>query len=84
MEFKIDDYVVLSERGKKFFMSSNDKLSPIFKVFKPFGHSTELFGYVLNDERKMRNTLLTECYQIATESEVKNYKMKNLFIKIGK
>jgi hypothetical protein len=84
MEFKIDDYVVLNERGKHFFMFTNNKLSPVFKVFKPFEYSTELFGYVLNDERKARHTLSKKYFRIATDSEVKKYKMKNLFIKIGK
>jgi hypothetical protein len=83
MEFKIDDYIVLTGEGKKFFWFTENESSPVLKVFKPFEYSTEIYGYVLNDERKTMNTLSTKYYRIATESEVKKYKMKNLFIKIG-
>ena len=63
MEFEIDDYVVLSEEGKKFFNLPYDELGPVFKG--------------------MRHTLSDNYYRKATESEVKTFKLKNLFTEWG-
>ena len=82
MFFKVDDLIILTEDGKDFYRLPRNELGPIYQVVRPV-NTKIVYGYRLNDQTKFNYPISIIYYRIATESEVKTYKIKNLFIKKG-
>jgi hypothetical protein len=76
MKFKLGDMVVLTDKSKIYFMRS-DEMSPIFVV--SMMHPLHVYGYKLGDKPNSKTLILESRYRLATESEIKTFKLKNLF-----
>jgi hypothetical protein len=79
MKLKVGDFVVLTERGEKFFGLPSDKLSPVYSISSIYNTETmSIHGFELNDH-KCEKFIIASHYRKATEKEVKVYKIKNMF-----
>jgi hypothetical protein len=76
MKFKLGDLVVLTDESKKYFMRS-EELTPIFVV--SMIHPLHVYGYKLDQQPNSKTLILESRYRLATESEIKTFKLKNLF-----
>jgi hypothetical protein len=79
MEFEIGNLVVLNEKGKKFFLMSSNDPGPVFIVSVVNKDSKRVYGHPLGYKAKIQNTISSRYHRMATESEVKTYKIKNMF-----
>jgi hypothetical protein len=79
MEFKVGDLVVVNEMNRKYYF--RNEIGPVFVVSETNMNSMIAYGYRLDDQKKSTIILVAEAYRIATESEIKNYKIKKIFIK---
>jgi hypothetical protein len=73
MKFKLGDMVVLTDESKIW----GDKLSPIFVI--SIIHPVLIYGYQLGKQPNSETLILGSRYRLATESEIKTFKLKNLF-----
>ena len=76
MKFKLGDMVVLTDESKIYFLRSGE-LSPIFVV--SMLHPLHVYGYKLGEKPNTKILILESRYRLATETEVKIFKLKNLF-----
>ena len=81
MCFKIGDIVVLTEEGRKHYWVPSSDFGVFFCVTSTYKDTLDVYAYQLNDEERFSHFLSSIYYRIATESEVKTYKLKNLFTK---
>lgn len=81
MEFKIGDIVVPKKIDKNYFQKKGNEIGPFYVITKGSIGLKFIFGYQINTKRKSEILLSEKKYRIATESEVKTHKLKNLFNK---
>jgi hypothetical protein len=79
MHLKADDLIILNEEGLNRYRKRNDENGNIYRVSWINEETMIVFVSPLNQEDKKNYLFKREYYRIATESEVKKYKMKNLF-----
>jgi hypothetical protein len=80
MDFKIGDMIVLNEDGKDFFKLPSKQIGPIYCVFGPSRNNINgVYANELSDKTKFKYLLSAIYYQLATESEIKTYKLKKMF-----
>jgi hypothetical protein len=79
MEFKVGDLVVVNEANNICYYGN--EIGPVFVISEANINSMIAYGYHLGDQTKTTIILIIEAYRIATESEIKKYKMKKLFTK---
>jgi hypothetical protein len=81
MKFKVDDLIILTEEGIKHYWVTSDQIGEIIRVLLTNNEELDVYGYKLSDPEKNTLFLRGDYYRIATESEIRLYKMKNLFVK---
>jgi hypothetical protein len=81
MKFKVDDLIILTEEGIKHYWITSDGIGEIIRVLSTNNETLDVYGYKLNDLGKNTLFLRSVYYRITTESEIKVYKLKNLFVK---
>jgi hypothetical protein len=80
MNFIVDDLIVLNDDGKDFFRISKEEIGPIYCVFGPSRNNINgVYANELSDKTKFKYLLSAIYYQLATESEIKTYKLKKMF-----
>lgn len=79
MEFEIGNLVVLNEKGKEFFLMSSNDPGPVFIVSTANKDSKHVYGHPLGRKVKIENMISSKYHRMATEFEVKTYKLKNMF-----
>jgi hypothetical protein len=84
MNFKVNDLVILSEKGIESYWKTQVRVEDVFCVLSTYESGLGMYGYKLNDREKYRFYLRTNNFRIATELDVKKYKIKNLFYKRDK
>jgi hypothetical protein len=80
MRFKIDDLIILTEEGIGNYWTTKARVEDIFCVLSTNEEASRVCAYRLNDQQKNRFSLRGANFRIATELEVKKYKMKKLFV----
>ena len=81
MKFKVDDLIILTEEGIKHYRVTGDRIGEIIRVLSTNNEALDVYGYALKDLEKNTLFLRSVYYRISTESEIKLYKIKNLFVK---
>jgi hypothetical protein len=84
MKFNIGDMVVLTDESKKYYSNNKydiyDKFT-IYIISEVKGRSLFYYGYPLNEQQLKSKILIAKYdYRLATESEIKTFKLKNLFV----
>jgi hypothetical protein len=78
MKFKDDKLIILTEEGLKHYWMRSDEIGDIYRV-SLFDEELSAYAQSLNNKNKDKFYFSREHYRFATESEVKKYKIKNLF-----
>jgi hypothetical protein len=79
MKFKLDDLIVLTEDEKDYFQIPSKEVGPIYCVVGPYRDNINVYAIEISDKTKYKYLLKTSYYQLATESEIKKYKLKKMF-----
>jgi hypothetical protein len=79
MLFKVNDLIILTEKGTKYYCKKKDEVEDIYCVSRINKDGFAMFAYSLNDKNKNDLIFICEYFRFATESEVKTYKLKNMF-----
>jgi hypothetical protein len=79
MRFKVNDLIILTEKGTKYYCKKKDEFGDIYCVSRINKDGFAMFAYSLNDKNKSELIFISEYFRFATESEVKKYKIKNMF-----
>jgi hypothetical protein len=80
MNFKVGNLIVLNEDGKNSFKLPSKQIGPIYCVVGPCRNNINgVYAIELSDKTKFKYLLSAIYYQLATESEIKTYKLKKMF-----
>jgi hypothetical protein len=77
MDFKIGDMIIINDDSKRYFKVTVH--STIFVVLNKHTNPNFLYVYHLGEQTDSETFIAKNHFQLATELEIKKYKIKNLF-----
>jgi hypothetical protein len=78
MHFEIDDLIVLIGDGK-YIYNIPSKECPVYRVVGPYMNKKDVYVRELNAKNQFKHLITTVYFRKATETEIKTYKLKNMF-----
>jgi hypothetical protein len=81
MHFKINNLIILTEEGLKRYQKRNNEIGDIYRILWINEETLTVFVYSLKQNDKSNYIFERKYYRNATESEVKKYRIKKMFVK---